>query len=108
MPCYEYGNFILFCDATFSFKEGKSKYGLAIYFDHSLVFAGAVIRCRCSSTKEAKTRAIFYAVRKAIEQKIFKPHFLSDVMEVFKAQKWVEDWANKNLVDDILDSVFLF
>lgn len=30
------------CDAAYSKKDGNSAYGVAMYFDHSLVFAGAL------------------------------------------------------------------
>lgn len=78
--------------------EGKTAYGKVMYFDHSLVFASAIIGSRCSSSKEAETCEILYAVRKAINFRILKAHFYSDAKEVVKVLKRAEDWAIKSLV----------
>lgn len=44
------------CDAAFLEKEGMSSYGISMYFDRSLVFAGVIFRGSCCSAKEAETR----------------------------------------------------
>lgn len=91
------------CDAAFSDREGKSAYGIVLYFDHLLVFAGVIFGCRCSFTNVAEMLAILYAERKAINWAILKIHLLLSSLEVIKTINKVEDWAIKSLVVDILN-----
>lgn len=67
-----------------------------------------VIGCRCHSIKEAETRAISAALRKAKDFGFLRTHIFSDAMEVINAIKGAEDWVIENLVEDIwMSRVFL-
>lgn len=61
------GEFVIFYDAAFSSRDGKSAYDVDIYFDNSLIVAGAVKGKICFSSKESEASAIFYGLRRARE-----------------------------------------
>lgn len=81
--------------SLFEKKEGKSVYGMAMYFDHLLVFVGAMSRCRCYSAKEAKMWAIPIAIKKTKHFEILNTHVFSNAMDVIKVIKGAQDWAIK-------------
>lgn len=79
------GRFVIFCDAALFISDGKSAYGVTIYFDSSLVVAGAVKGKRCFNTKEAEVGAILYPVRRAIDFRFHKIHIVCDAQEMIDA-----------------------
>lgn len=93
IPLKANGSFIIMCNicSLFGQKRVRVLMVLPMYFDHLLVFLGAVIDCKFSCTKEAETHAITVAMRKRKD------------LKSCKAIKRAKDLANKNLVDDILD-----
>lgn len=62
-------------DADFLEMKGECSCGMAIYFEHSLVFITVVFEYRCYSVKEAESHAISVAMKMAKEFGILKPTF---------------------------------
>lgn len=77
--------FVIFCDAAFFISDGKSAYGVTIYFDSSLIVADAVKGKRCFNAKEAEVGAILYPVRRAIDFLFHKIHIACDAQEIIDA-----------------------
>lgn len=98
IPLKANGSFIIMCNICSLFEQKRVRVlmVLPMYFDHSLVFLGAVIDCKFSCTKEAEMHAITVATRK------------TKYLKSWKSIKRAEDLTNKNLVDDILDFSCLF
>lgn len=66
IPLKANGSFIIMCNICSLFEQKRVRVlmVLPMYFDHSLVFLGAVIDCKFSCTKEAEMHAITVATRK--------------------------------------------
>lgn len=117
---------LCFCDASFSCREGKSVYGMAIYFDNYLVVAGAAKENGCStetsaygiviyfdnylivkgaakekkcfSENKSKVCAIIYALRRDRELGYKNINILLDAQDVINDINGAEDWAKKILI----------
>lgn len=75
---------------------------MAMYFDHLLVFVGAMSRCGCYFAKEAKMWAIAIAIKKTKHFEILNTHVFLNAMDVIKVIKGAhkvikgaQDWAIK-------------
>lgn len=84
-------------------KEGKSSYGMAMYFYNSLAFADVVLDAGVILQKKAETCTISATMQKVKDFGLLRNHIFLDAMEVINAIKRAKDWVINNLVEDILD-----
>lgn len=75
-----------------SINDGKYIFGCAIFFKGSIVYAGLASGCICSSSKEAKARAVLFALNRGREFQLDNIFVLTYFLEVVRAIEWNEDW----------------